>query len=187
LLNDLANTPDLRVAARTSSFAFKGRNTDIKQIARALNVRGIVEGSVRQEGKRVRISAELVDASEGFQIWSESYNRELTDILSLQDEIAHSITKAVAQHFMGHSVSATPSRPTPQSIDPEAYKAYLQGQYYFAQRTREGIDRAIAFFTQTTTLAPQYAEGFAALANAHATAALTLQVPGRSQSALDGR
>src|SRR5262249_467602 len=74
LWNDLSNTPELRVAARTSSFAFKGRNTDIKQIAHALNVRGIVEGSVRQEGKRVRIAAELVDASNGFQIWSQSYD-----------------------------------------------------------------------------------------------------------------
>jgi TolB-like protein/Flp pilus assembly protein TadD len=185
LLNDLSNTPDLRVAARTSSFAFKGRNTDIKEIARALNVRGIVEGSVRQEGKRVRISAELVDASKGFEIWSQSYDRELTDILSLQDEIAHSITGAVAQHFLGHTASATPARPTPQSIDPEAYKAYLQGQYYFAQRTWEGIDRAITLFTQTTTRAPQYAEGFAALANAHATAALNFQGPGSVPAALN--
>jgi len=185
ILNDLSNTPELRVAARTSSFAFKGRNTDIKDIAQALNVRGIVEGSVRQDGKRVRISAELVDASKGFQIWSQSYDRELTDILSLQDEIAHSITGAVAQHFLGHGVSATPARPTPQSIDPEAYKAYLQGQHYFAQRTREGIDRAIALFTQTTTLAPQFADGFAALANAHATAALNFQATNGIPPALD--
>lgn len=186
LLNDLSSTPDLRVAARTSSFAFKGRNTDVKQIAHALDVRGIVEGSVRQDGRRVRISAELVDATNGFQIWSQSYDRELTDILSLQDEIAHSITAAVAQHFLGHGVSATPARPTPQSIDPEAYKAYLQGQHYFAQRTREGIDRAIVLFTQTTTLAPQYADGFAALANAHATAALNFQVTNSIPPALDG-
>ena len=185
LLNDLSNTPDLRVAARTSSFAFKGRNTDIKEIANALNVRGIVEGSVRQEGKRVRISAELVDASKGFQIWSQSYDRELTDILSLQDEIAHSITGAVAQHFLGHGVSATPARPTPQPIDPEAYKAFLQGQYYFAQRTKEAVDRAIALFTQTTKLAPQYADGFALLADAHATAALNFQVAGAVPAALD--
>jgi TolB-like protein/Flp pilus assembly protein TadD len=185
LLNDLSNTPELRVAARTSSFAFKGRNTDIKQIARALNVRGIVEGSVRQTGKRVRISAELVDASNGFEIWSQSYDRELTDILSLQDEIARSVSEAVAQHFLGHGASATPARPTPQSIDPEAYKAYLQGQHYFAQRTREGIVRAIGLFTETTKLAPQYADGFAALANAHATAALDFQVPGSVPPALE--
>jgi TolB-like protein/tetratricopeptide (TPR) repeat protein len=185
LLNDLSNTPELRVAARTSSFAFKGRNTDIKQIAQALNVRGIVEGSVRQDGKRVRISAELVDASNGFQIWSHSYDRELTDILALQDDIAHSITGAVAQHFLGHGVSATPARPTPQPIDAEAYKAYLQGQHYFAQRTREAIARAIALFTETTKLAPQYADGFAALANAHATAALNFQVPGSLPASLD--
>jgi TolB-like protein/tetratricopeptide (TPR) repeat protein len=185
ILNDLSNTPELRVAARTSSFAFKGRNTDIKQIARALNVRGIVEGSVRQVGQRVRIAAELVDASNGFQIWSESYDRELTDILSLQADIAHSITEAVAQHFLGHGVSATPARPTPQAIDPEAYKAYLRGQDYFAQRTRESIGRAVALFAETTKLAPQYADGFAALANAQATAALDYQVPDSLPAAID--
>jgi TolB-like protein/tetratricopeptide (TPR) repeat protein len=185
ILNDLSNTPELRVAARTSSFAFKGRNTDIKQIARALNVRGIVEGSVRQVGQRVRIAAELVDVSNGFQIWSESYDRELTDILSLQADIAHSITEAVAQHFLGHGVSATPARPTPQAIDPEAYKAYLRGQDYFAQRTRESIGRAVALFAETTKLAPQYADGFAALANAQATAALDYQVPDSLPAAID--
>ncbi len=184
LISELARTPSLRVAARSSSFAFRGKDVDVKAIARALNVRAVLEGSVREDGKRVRIAAELVDAANGFQIWSESYDRNLTDILSLQDDIAHAITEAVAQRFLGHTVAANRA-PKPRPIDPEAYKSYLQGQYYFAQRTKEGILRAIDLFTRTTALAPQYADGFAALADAHATAALDFQVPGAVPAALD--
>jgi len=185
LITELAQTPSLRVAARSSSFAFRDKNVDVKTIAKVLNVRTVLEGSVREDGKRVRIAAELVDAANGFQIWSESYDRDLTNILSLQDEISHSITEAVAQHFLGHTVVATRIHPKPQAIDPEAYKAFLQGQYYFGQRTKEGVLRAVDLFTRTVALAPNYADGFAALADAHATAALDYQVPGEAPAALD--
>ena len=186
LITELAQTPSVRVAARSSSFAFRGKEVDVKTIAKALNVRAVLEGSVREDGKRVRIAAELVDAANGFQIWSKSYDRDLTNILSLQDQIAHAITEAVAQRFLGHPVVANLSHPNPRTIDPEAYKAYLQGQYYFRQRTKEGVLRAIDLFTRTTALAPQYADGFAALADAHATAALDFQVPNSAPAALDG-
>jgi adenylate cyclase len=185
LITELAQTPSLRVAARSSSFAFRGKEVNVKTIAKALNVRAVLEGSVREDGSRVRIAAELVDAANGFQIWSQSYDRDLTNILSLQDEIAHSITEAVAQRFLGHTVVANLTHPKPQAIDPEAYKAYLQGQYYFGQRTKDGILRSIDLFTRTTTLAPNYADGFAALADAQATAALDFQVPGGVPAALD--
>jgi TolB-like protein/Tfp pilus assembly protein PilF len=185
LITELAQTPSLRVAARSSSFAFRDKNVDVKTIAKVLNVRTVLEGSVREDGKRVRIAAELVDAANGFQIWSESYDRDLTNILSLQDEISRSITEAVAQHFLGHTVVAAQIHPKPQVIDPEAYKAFLQGQYYFGQRTKEGVLRAIDLFTRTIALAPNYADGFAALADAHATAALNYQVPGEVRAALD--
>ncbi|HSC19322.1 MAG TPA: tetratricopeptide repeat protein [Rhizomicrobium sp.] len=185
LITELAQTPSLRVAARSSSFAFRNKNVDVKSIARALNVRTVLEGSVREDGKRVRIAAELVDAANGFQIWSQSYDRDLTNILSLQDEIAHAITEAVAQRFLGHPIVANLIHPKPQAIDPEAYKAFLQGQYYFGQRTKEGVLRAIDLFTRTIALAPNYADGFAALADAHATAALDYQVPREAPAALD--
>ncbi|HEY1960862.1 MAG TPA: hypothetical protein VGG69_00470, partial [Rhizomicrobium sp.] len=106
LITELAQTPSLRVAARSSSFSFRGKDVDVKTVARALGVRAVLEGSVREAGNRVRIAAELVDAANGFQIWSQSYDRDLTNILSLQDEIAHSITEAVAQRFLGHRVAA---------------------------------------------------------------------------------
>jgi serine/threonine-protein kinase len=185
LITELAQTPSLRVAARSSSFAFRGNDVDVKSVAHKLGVRAVLEGSVREDGNRVRIAAELVDASNGFQIWSQSYDRDLTNILSLQDEIAHSITEAVAQRFLGHTVVANRAHPKPQAIDPEAYKAYLQGQYYFAQRTREGVARAVNLFSRTTSLAPKYADGFAALADAHATAALDFQVQGALPAAAD--
>ena len=95
LITELAQTPSLRVAARSSSFAFRGKDVDVKTIAKALNVRAVLEGSVREDGKRVRIAAELVDASNGFQIWSQSYDRDLTNILSPAGRIAHSITEAL--------------------------------------------------------------------------------------------
>jgi tetratricopeptide (TPR) repeat protein len=158
---------------------------DVKTVARKLGVRAVLEGSVREDGTRVRIAAELVDASDGFQIWSQSYDRNLTDILAVQDEIARAITEAVAQHFLGHAVAINPGHPKPQLIDPEAYKAYLQGQYYFAQRTKEGVLRAIDLFTRATALAPKFADGFAALADAHATAALDYQIAGSVAAALD--
>src|SRR3954468_21399157 len=141
LISELARTPSLRVAARTSSFAFRGKDVDIKAIAKALNVRSVLEGSVREDGTRVRIAAELVDASNGFQIWSETYDRDLTNILALQDEIAGAIARALSKRFWGR-VAAT--RPVDRvRIDPEAYKFYLQGQFYLAQRTRQGVARSL--------------------------------------------
>jgi TolB-like protein/Flp pilus assembly protein TadD len=185
LITELAQTPSLRVAARSSSFAFRGRDVDVKAIAKALNVRAVLEGSVREDGRHVRIAAELVDAANGFQIWSQSYDRDLTNILPLQDEIAHAITEAIAERFLGHAVAANRAHPKPQAIDPEAYKAYLQGKYYFAQRTKEGISRAIDLFTRTTVLAPKYPDGFAALADAHATSALDFQIVGGVPAAIE--
>jgi|tagenome__1003787_1003787.scaffolds.fasta_scaffold20978898_3 TolB-like protein/Tfp pilus assembly protein PilF len=174
LISELARTPSLRVAARTSSFAFRGKDVDIKAIAKALNVRSVLEGSVREDGNRVRIAAELVDASNGFQIWSQTYDRDLTSILALQDEIAGSISRALNQRFWGKP--GTPARPVQrQRIDPEVYKLYLQGQYYLAQRTRDGVTRAIDLFKRVTENAPDYADGIASLADAKSVDALNFE------------
>ncbi|MBV9570604.1 MAG: hypothetical protein JO056_05110 [Alphaproteobacteria bacterium] len=183
LISELARTPSLRVAARSSSFAFRGKAVDVKAIAKALNVRAVLEGSVREDGNRVRIAAELVDASNGYQIWSETYDRNLTNILALQDDISHAIIETLSKRFWGRPVVATP-RPAPRAINPEAYKAYLQGEYYFAQRTSDGVARAIALFARATELAPDYAEAFAALGYARATNALNYQAYGDTDHAL---
>lgn len=174
LISELARTPSLRVAARTSSFAFRGKEVDVKTIAKALNVRSVLEGSVREDGNRVRIAAELVDASNGFEIWSQTYDRDLTSILALQDEIAGSISRALNQRFWGKP--GAPAQPVLRPrIDPEVYKVYLQGQYYLAQRTRDGVTRAIDLFKRVTEMAPDYPDGIASLADAKSVDALNFE------------
>jgi TolB-like protein/DNA-binding winged helix-turn-helix (wHTH) protein/lipoprotein NlpI len=157
LLNDLANTPQLRVAARTSSFSFKGKNADIHEIARKLNVRTVLEGSVRESGDHVRITAQLIDAQTGYHVWSQAYDRGLGDILRLQDEIAHAITASLVQRLL-------PVRASPVArIRPEAYRAFLQGKFHFDRRTDPDNRAAIALFQQATALQPDFAEAYAML------------------------
>jgi len=182
LITELSRRPNLRVAARTSSFAFAGTNQNIKTIARTLNVGAVVEGSVREDGNRVRIVAELIDAGSGFQIWSQTYDRDLKNILALQAEISRAISSALSSKLTGAAEPDEPERARP-SIDPQAYRDYLQGQFYFAQRSEEGIRRSIALFQRVNKRAPDYADGFAALGYAHATLALNL---GRTKEAAPG-
>lgn len=173
LITELSRRKNLRVAARTSSFSFGGGNADIKTIARALNVDAVVEGSVREDGNRVRIVAELISASDGFQIWSDSYDRDLTNILALQDDIARAISAALSNKLTGQPDGDSAPRPRPRPmLPPDAYRDYLQGQFYFAQRSQEGLEHAIALFEQVTKRAPDYADGYAALGAANAAIAL---------------
>ena len=163
LLNDLANTRELRVAARTSSFAFKGRNVDIKEIARQLNVRTVLEGSVREYGGKVRISAQLINAADGYHLWSQTYDRALTDILTLQTEIAQAITTALTHNLL----PAKPHEGRPKTIAPEVYRDYLQGQYFFDQRTKEANAHAIELFKRVVAAQPDFADAYAALGYAY--------------------
>jgi len=163
LLNDLANTPELHVAARTSSFAFKGRNVDIKEIARQLNVRTVLEGSVREYGGKVRITAQLINAADGYNLWSQTYDRALTDILTLQSEIAQAITTALTHNLL----ALRPHEGRPKSIAPDAYRDYLQGQFFFDQRTKESNARAIELFKRVAAAQPDFADAYAALGYAY--------------------
>jgi TolB-like protein/tetratricopeptide (TPR) repeat protein len=162
LLNELSGIASLRVAARTSSFAFKGRNEDIKKIAAILNVRNILQGSIREDGTHIRISAQLIGAADGFPLWSATYDREMTGILTLEDEIARAITAALTNRLLGARAMAG----KPASIDPGAYRAYLEGQHALAPRTPEGVTRAVALLRRATAQAPDFADGFAALGRA---------------------
>jgi serine/threonine-protein kinase len=173
LITELSRRKNLRVAARTSSFALGAGNADIKTIARALNVAAVVEGSVREDGNRVRIVAELINAADGFQIWSDSYDRDLTNILALQDDIARAISAALNRKLTGQADGEIAPKPHPRpKLAPDAYRAYLQGQFYFAQRSEDGIRRAIDLFGQVTKRAPDFADGFASLGAANAALAL---------------
>jgi adenylate cyclase len=159
LINRLAQIPSLRVAARTSSFAFEDKHVDAKSIARVLNVHALLEGSVREAGNRVRIAAQLVNGADGFQIWSQSYDRELTDVLALQDDIARSVTGAL-------TVKLLPASRAAQSVDFEAYRLYLQGKFYVTQGNKDDLRKAITLLNRATQRAPNFADGLAMLGNA---------------------
>jgi serine/threonine-protein kinase len=138
ILTALAKVDGLRVAARRSSFWFKGKEADLSEIAEKLNVCHVLEGSVRREGKRVRVKAELIDACDGFTIWTETFERELQGIFAVQDEITRSIVDALKLQL---DISAPPpSRST------DAYDAYLQGLFYSDKSTEEALRRSLEFF-----------------------------------------
>jgi TolB-like protein len=161
LLNDLANAPNLRVAARTSSFAFKGRSEDVRTIARALNVSTVMEGSVREDGEEVRITAQLVSATNGYHIWSKTYDRNLGNILEVQDQIAREITSALTHKLLGTGPGKNAGRPG--SINPDTYRKYLEARSLSAKKTDESDAAAIALLKQVTSEQPDFAAAFAAL------------------------
>jgi TolB-like protein len=158
LINALAHVPGLNVPSRTSSFAYKGRNTDIRQIARDLNVATVLEGSVTSAGERIRVTAELVDAKSGYHLWSDSYERQFADIFKLQDELAAAIVQAL-RSTMGATISAPVSR-APPTQDVEAYQLYLQAQSV-ERGTEESAQQAIALFGQALERDPRFARAWA--------------------------
>jgi TolB-like protein/Flp pilus assembly protein TadD/predicted Ser/Thr protein kinase len=164
LLNVLAKVPELRVVGRTSSFQFKGKNEDLRAIGRKLNVATLLEGSVRKAGNRVRITAQLVNVADGFHLWSETYDRELTDIFAVQDDIARSVSSALKVALLAKH------RPhkAPQRANAEAYNLYLKGRYHWNERTPEGYRRAIESFREAIDIDPSFARAYVGLADAHA-------------------
>ena len=161
LLNVLAKIPGLRVAARTSSFQFKGENRDAIDIGEQLNVALVLEGSVRKAGLQIRITAQLIDASNGFHLWSETYDRKLENIFAVQDEISAAIVGALKEH-LGLQVKATPR--VIATANTEAHEAYLRGRHLVVQRTRATIEGAVREFEKAIALDPDYALGHAELA-----------------------
>ena len=138
LLNMLAQFPGLRVAARTSSFQFKGMNQDIAKIADTLNVAHILEGSVRKSGTKLRITAQLIKADDGYHLWSHSYDRELDDIFAVQDEIAKAISDALKVKLALDIAVGEAAQPTIiKAANTDAYEAYLRGRQLIHHRGRE--------------------------------------------------
>jgi TolB-like protein/Flp pilus assembly protein TadD len=164
LLNVLARLPELRVAARTSAFAFKGLNVPVDSIGRVLRVAHVVEGSVRKSGNRVRITAQLVDTRNGYHVWSETYDREISDIFAVQDGIAEAITQALRLRLATPSADRAASSRTPV---PGAYEAYLRGRYFWNRRTGPDLRLAADHFERALELDPDYAPAHAGLANAY--------------------
>ena len=155
LITDLAKTPGLKVVARSSAFQFKGKNEDLHSVAQKLGVANVLEGSVRKEGNRARISVELIQADDGFQLWSETYDREIKDIFAVQDEIARAVVDALQSKLLkGDATLADSSRVT----NSEAYQAYLQARYFIARgMDKEDLTKALSFADQAVKLDPNYA------------------------------
>jgi serine/threonine-protein kinase len=162
ILNSLAKLNGLRVIARTSSFAFKGKNTDIREIGRSLGAAHVLEGSVRRAGNRLRITAQLIDATNGHHLWSERYDRDLTDVFVVQDEITVAIRDELSKHLLG--IGQVQSQAAP-AIDPQTYEMFLRGRYLVDQRI-EGMRQGMQLLQQVIERAPTYAPGHAALATA---------------------
>ncbi|HXY08618.1 MAG TPA: hypothetical protein VEI52_12325, partial [Terriglobales bacterium] len=150
IINLLAQVPGLKVIARTSAFAFRGKEQDIRGIAEALGVSTVVEGSVRRSGNRIRVTAQLINAADGSHLWSERYDRELSDIFAVQDEISAAIGKALQVKLSRESPS---QRYTPKV---EAYEAYLKGKYLQAKVTPESMELARRFYEQASQLDPAF-------------------------------
>lgn len=161
LLNALAKIDDLKVAARTSAFSFKGKNAEAREIGKTLNVNTVVEGSVRKAGNRIRISVQLVNAADGYHLWSERYDREMQDIFDVQDEITLAVVDALKVKLLGAKKAAVLKRYTDNT---EAYQLYLQGRFHLNKLTEEGFRKALECYEQAIALKPDYAPAFAGIA-----------------------
>jgi TolB-like protein/DNA-binding winged helix-turn-helix (wHTH) protein/Tfp pilus assembly protein PilF len=172
LINTLSKIPGLKVPARSSTFAYKGRNVDVRQIARDLGVTTVLEGSVRSAGDRIRITAQLSDAAGGFRIWSESYDRQMTDLFKLQDDLAISIERALQLTLVGGApITVTQAPPT---TDVEAYRLTLQGFALIDKGLADasGMQNtafALEFFKRALALDPNYARAYGGMAIAYYT------------------
>jgi serine/threonine protein kinase/Tfp pilus assembly protein PilF len=164
LINELTQLSDLKVIARTSAFSFKSQNIDVRDIGRKLNVKTVLEGSVQKAGNRIRITAQLVDTTEGHHIWSEKYDRELHDIFAVQDEITLAIVDKLKPRLLKEKEQKLAKRKT---IDLKAYDLYLKGRYFWTKRTEEGMMTAISYFEQATKKDPEYALAYVGLADAY--------------------
>ncbi|HMH28429.1 MAG TPA: tetratricopeptide repeat protein, partial [Steroidobacteraceae bacterium] len=177
LIDMLTKIPDLRVPARTSSFYFKGKQATIADIAKALSVLYVLEGSVRTSGKTLRVTAQLIRADNGYHIWSETYDRHLDNVFEMQDEIAGAVVKALKMSLLG----STPKSPTTQNA--EAYTLYLQARY-FADRSwdLDNQRKAVELMQQAVRLDPGFARAWALLA-----ARYTKEVLDGTRSSVEGR
>lgn len=186
LLNLLAKIRGLRVAARTSAFSFKEKQTTIAEIGRTLNVASILEGSIRMAGNRIRISVQLVDVTDGYHIWSETYDRTMDDIFAVQDDIAQSVVKELRRKLLGERAGDVASKEVMYEVaeaargraaNPEAHRLMLLGRYFLDRTTREDTAKAIKYFREALDLDPGFALCWAELGRAYSIEAGRVWVP----------
>lgn len=176
ILNTLTKVRELRVTARTSSFAFKGKNLDVREVAKQLNVQHILEGSVRKSGNRVRITAQLISANDGFHMWSENYDRNLEDIFAVQDEIAYNISEKLSEKLIPRTKRVVKS----PAHNPEAYNLYLKGNYYWKKWSPEGVKKSITLFEKALELDPGFSLPYSGLASAYIFLGVTGNIKGKA-------
>jgi len=164
LTTALARIPGLRVVARSSAYQFKGITVDAREVGRRLGVGAILEGSVRRSGNRLRVSAQLVNARDGYELWSDSYDRDLADVFQVQEDIARAITSALRVRLAGRADSALSHRPTG---DLEAYDLYLKGRFAWNQRTEVSLPQAARYFEQAVARDSLLSRAWAGLAETY--------------------
>src|SRR6266481_7905747 len=157
ILDALAKVDGLRVVGRTSSFSFKGKTASVSEVGKKLNVANVLEGSLRREGNRVRVTAELINTSNGFHLWSETYERELQGVFAVQDEITRAIVNAL-------KIKLAASLPVRQQPDTEVYDLYLQGLYFSNKGSEEDLRRALSFFQRAVEKDPTFARAWTGIA-----------------------
>ena len=162
ILDALAKVEGLRVVARTSSFAFKGRNADVGEIARKLNVGNVLEGSLRREGNRVRVAVQLINARDGFHMWSQTFERELQGVFAVQDEITRSVVEAL-------KIKLAVALPAHKQPNTEGYDLYLKGRYFLNRKTQVDAQRATDYFQQALAKDPNDAMAYAGLADSYSS------------------
>jgi TolB-like protein/DNA-binding winged helix-turn-helix (wHTH) protein/Flp pilus assembly protein TadD len=165
LISDLGQISALRVISRTSVMAYKHARKPLPQIARELNVDAVVEGTVLRSGDRVRITAQLIEASSDKHLWSESYEGELRDTLALQNQVARAIADEIRINLNPQELAALK---TVKVVNPQAYESYLKGRYFWNKRTADGLKVALAYFIQAIEEDPKYAEAYSGLADTYA-------------------
>ncbi|MGH9443534.1 MAG: tetratricopeptide repeat protein [Thermoanaerobaculia bacterium] len=173
IMNALVRVPGIRVASRTSAFRARHEGKSLPEIARLLSVNQILEGSVRSSGSRLRVTAQLTDVATGFQLWSERFDRDASDIFAMQDEIAAGVVAAV-QARLAPGTHVVPTRPQPANL--EAYRCYLRGRHF---RGKEHLDRALEAFEEAVRLDPGYAASWTSLAEATVLASVFGLIPAR--------
>ncbi len=163
IIDALTRAGAFRVVARTSSFAFKGKQQDIREIGRKLDVGAVLEGSVRKDGDRLRVTAQLISVADGYHLWSETYERELKDVFTVQDEISRAIVDTLRQKLPQRVGGA----PKAQTEDIATYELYLKGRFYWNRWRTEGAEKAIGYLNQAIARDPNYAPAWAGLADSY--------------------
>jgi adenylate cyclase len=161
LINVLSHIKDLRVAARTTAFSFKGTKQDLREVGRKLNVNTVLEGSIRKAGNKLRITAQLIDVVNGYHLWSEKFDKEMGDIFAIQDEISMGIVENLKLKLLPAEKAAIEKR---YGRDPEAYNLYLRGLYFYNKATPECLEKGLKYFQEAIDKDPSFALPYTAIA-----------------------